>query len=424
MTSLLAINNYYYYRGGAETVFLEHNRMFEAAGWRVVPFAMTHPKNLPSPWSGHFIDEIEMGSDYSLMQKLVRVPKVIYSMEARRKLDRLLDEVRPDISHGHNIYHHISPSILGLLKRRSIPTVLTLHDLKIACPAYNMLAPDGICERCKGGRLYNVLVHRCIKQSAALSAVVMMESVLHRLIGSYRDCVDRFVVPSRFYIEKFTEWGMPREAFRYVPNFVDVARYEPRYQPGEEFLYFGRLSREKGVATLIRAVAKAGCSRAIVGTGPQLEELTILADELKAKVRFLGYRTGNDLHEAVKNARAVVLPSEWYENAPMTVLEAYALGKPVLGASIGGIPELIREKETGLTFISGDVDSLAAALSAMMGNSAALEDMGRHGRDYVQENFTAVRYMERISGIYRELGVSAPASMPANATGALTGMAS
>src|SRR5580692_10601183 len=156
---------------------------------------MQDPKNHPTPWSRYFIDDLEMQGAYSPLQKLSRLPKVIYSLEARRKLAALIDNVRPDIAHGHNIYHHISPSILGLLKRRGIPTVLTLHDLKIACPAYNMLAPDGVCERCRGGRLYNVLLHRCIKGSTALSAVVMIESVVHRMLGSYRRYVDRFIVP-------------------------------------------------------------------------------------------------------------------------------------------------------------------------------------------------------------------------------------
>jgi glycosyltransferase involved in cell wall biosynthesis len=232
LSTLLAINNYYYPRGGSETIFFEHNRMLEALGWRVVPFSMRHPGNLPSPWSEYFIDDLEMHGDYSLLEKLTRVPKVIYSFEARRRLGQLLDRVCPDVAHAHNIYHHISPSILGLLKRRGVPTVLTLHDLKIACPAYNMLARDGVCERCRGGKLYNVVTHRCIGGSALMSAVVGLEALLHKLLGSYRRCVDLFVVPSRFYIDKFCEWGMPRALFRHIPNFVDLSGHEPRFTPG------------------------------------------------------------------------------------------------------------------------------------------------------------------------------------------------
>jgi len=409
MQTLLSINNYYYYRGGAETVFLEHNKMFEALGWNVVPFSMKHPRNLETPWARYFVEEIEFGEHYSISEQLVRVPKVIYSVEARRNLSRLLDDVRPRLCHAHNIYNHISPSILGLLKRRGIPIVLTLHDLKIACPAYNMLAPDGICERCRGGRLYNVLVHRCIKGSTALSAVMMVEALLHRVLGSYRNCVNRFVVPSRFYINKFSEWGMPTSKFRYVPNFVAAEHYRPQFYPGTAFVYFGRISPEKGLATLIRATAAAQTQLIVVGSGPDLQKMRRLATELNADVSFLGFLTGEPLHEVVRSARAVVLPSEWYENAPMIVLEAYALGKPVIGAEIGGIPELIRDNETGVCFASGDEGSLCAALRRVIAlPNVEVEGMGRSARRLVETEFTATLYRNRILEIYRELGVQGP----------------
>jgi glycosyltransferase involved in cell wall biosynthesis len=416
MTTLLSINNYYYYRGGAETVFLEHNKLFCESGWNVVPFSMKLPQNLESGWSRYFVDDIEFGEQYSLREKLIRLPKAIYSFEARRNLTRLLDETRPDICHAHNIYHHISPSILSLLKQRAVPVVLTLHDLKIACPSYNMLASDGICERCRGGKLYNVLVHKCIKNSTVLSAVAMVEAVLYRLLGTYGKCVGRFVVPSRFFIEKLCDWGWPQSMFRHVSNFVDVTRYRPQYAPGNAFLYLGRLSREKGLTTLVRAVATSRSRLLLAGTGPQLTELRGLAAQLDADVTFLGYLTGDSLHEAIRSARAVVLPSECYENAPMSMLEAYALGKPVVGARIGGIPELIHEEETGLGFVSGNVASLSAALRDISGRpDAAIEDMGRRGRLWVEEEFTAALYRDRILSIYRELGASTPIDRQAQA---------
>src|SRR5882757_7124545 len=406
MPRLLAINNYYYDRGGSEAIFFAHNRMLEELGWNVIPFSMQHASNLSTPWSEYFIDDLEMNGDYSLLEKLARVPKVIYSFEARRRLGRLLDRARPDIAHAHNIYHHISPSILGLLKRRGIPTVLTLHDLKIACPAYNMLAPDGVCERCKGGKLYNVVRNRCINGSAAMSLVVMMEAAVHKLLGSYRHCVDAFIVPSRFYIEKFTEWGMPASMFRYVPNFVDVQRYTPHPESGDAFLYFGRVIRQKGVATLIRAAAAAQSKLLIAGTGPQMEEMRALAVTLNADVTFLGHLGGQQLHDVIRSCRAVVLPSEWYENAPVSLLEAYALGKPVIGARIGGIPELIRENETGVSFSSGDERSLGAVLADMAARpDAQLAEMGKAGRRWVTEDFTVARYRHRIMAVYRDLGV-------------------
>jgi glycosyltransferase involved in cell wall biosynthesis len=402
--TLLSINNYHYLRGGAETVFFAHNSLLREAGWTVVPFAMKHPRNLPSPYDEYFVDEIEFGEGYGLVGKLQRLPKVIYSFEARRKLDALLSATRPDVAHGHNIYHHLSPSILGLLRSRGIPTVLTLHDLKIACPAYNMLAADGVCERCRGGQLHNVVTRRCIKGSTALSGIAWFEAVLHRLLGSYTRSVDRFVVPSRFYIEKFASWGMERERFVHVPNFVDARAFAPSYDPGTRFLYFGRLSREKGLPTLIRAAGRAGVALDIAGTGPQEGELRQLAAATGATVSFLGHLGGQALHDAVRASRAVVLPSEWYENAPMSLLEAYALGKPVIGSAIAGIPELVREGLTGALFPAGDAVALSGVLRRFADAPAGdIAGWGRSARTWVEAEFSPARYRQRIDALYAGL---------------------
>jgi glycosyltransferase involved in cell wall biosynthesis len=366
---------------------------------------MRHPRNLPSPWSGYFVDEIEFGGDYSFAQKLVRLPKVIYSMEARARLGQLIDTIRPDICHAHNVYHHLSPSILGLLKARGIPTVMTLHDLKLACPAYNMLASDGVCERCRGGKLHNVLVHRCIKGSAALSAVVFAEAVVHRLLRTYERCVDRFIVPSQFYLDKLCEWGFDRSRFVHIPNFVDTGTYREDFTPGRSFVYVGRLSREKGIATLIEATSQSRCALTVVGTGPQREELQRLAEARGANVTFTGFLSGEELHATMRNARAMVLPSECYENAPMSILEAYALGTPCIGARIGGVPELIREGETGYCFEPGDAAGLAATMDRIASApDQDVEQMGRRARRWVEEDFSAATYQARVLDLYRQWG--------------------
>lgn len=400
---LLSINNYHYRRGGAEVVFLEHNRLFEEIGWDVVPFAMHHPENLPSPYAEHFVDEIEFGRDYGVFDKAARAAKVIYSREAKAKVRRLVERTRPTIAHAHNIYHHISPAILPALKEAGLPLVLTVHDLKLACPSYKMLVGDKICERCRGGRVHNVVVHRCIKGSLALSGLVMAETLVHRALGLY-EAVDRFVVPSRFYIDKFAEWGWSRDRFVHIPNFVDAAAFRPAEEAGRGFLYFGRLSPEKGLDTLIRAAASSRQPVALAGTGPIADDLRALAAEVGAEVRFLGHLTGEALHDAVRAARAVVLPSTWYENAPISLMEAYALGRPVIGARIGGIPELIREGETGSTVRPGDEAALAAELARVAAlPDAAVAAMGAAGRAWVEAEFTAAAYRDRLLTLYASL---------------------
>ena len=407
MPTLLSINNYYYRRGGAEVVFLEQNRLFEEIGWQVVPFAMQHSKNLPSVWQDYFIDEIEFGNDYSLAEKIVNTGKIIYSFEARKKIAALAEKTQPDIAHAHNIYHHISPAIFGKLKAMGIPTVLTLHDLKIACPSYEMLTHDGICERCKGGAIWNVALHKCIKQSRVLSSVIMMESAIQRLLGCYSQDVDRFVTPSRYYLEKLVEWGWPRERFTYIPNFVDAREFVPNDNVGKAFVYFGRLGPEKGLVTFIKAIALAGAKGWLVGTGPLEQKLRELAQSLNADVEFLGFKTGQDLADAISGARAMVLPSEWYENAPMSVMEAYALERPLIGADIGGIPELVKVGETGVLFPSGDAEALAERLREFSALSDAdILAMGKAGRRWVEQDFTAARYRERLVELYASMGVA------------------
>lgn len=406
MPRLLSINNYFYRRGGAEVVFLEQNRLFEEIGWQVVPFSMRHPKNLSSPWQDWFVDEIEFGESYSLPKKMADATKIIYSFEARRKVADLVKHGQPVVAHAHNVYHHISPAIFSRLKALHVPTVLTLHDLKIACPAYKMFTHDGVCERCKGGAVWNVTTHRCVKESLLLSAVIMLETTAHRLLGCYSRHVDRFVVPSRFYLEKFVEWGWPRERFSYIPNFVDAAHLQPKGVPGHAFVFFGRLGPEKGLKTFIHALALAGAKGWIVGTGPEETGLKELVSQTGADVEFLGYRKGEALFGAIRGARAMVLPSEWYENAPMSVMEAYALERPVIGAAIGGIPELIREGETGAVFPSGDAEALAARMTEFMQKSDDdILAMGKAGRCWVEEDFTAARYRERLIDLYRGMGV-------------------
>lgn len=401
---LLSINNYYYRRGGAEVVFLEHNRLLEGAGWQVTPFAMKHPRNLPTASEQYFVDEIEFGNSYGMLGNVSRGAKIIYSFEAKRKIRSLIDDRRPVIAHAHNIYHHISPSIFPELKAAGIPTVMTLHDLKLACPAYTMRSEGKVCELCKGGRIHNVLVNRCIKGSLALSGLVFVETAVHRMLGVYSRNVDRFVSPSRFLIEKLVEWGWPRERFAYIPNFVDAGAVVPQRGAGRGFLYFGRLAPEKGLDVLIRAAARANVKLALAGTGPEEGTLRALAEREGTEVRFLGHLGGDDLSRAISEARAVVMPSTWYENAPLMILEAYAHARPVVGSAIGGIQELIREGETGFFVPPSEVEPLADALAriASMPDDEVMR-LGEAGRSWVEREFSPEVYRSRILELYQSL---------------------
>lgn len=406
MPKMLNINTYHYRRGGSDVVYFEHAKLMENEGFDPAFFAMHHPKNEATPWSRFFIDELEFGHAYSLTQKLTMAAKAIYSFEAQKKLRQLLTEFKPDVAHLHCIYHHLSPSILPVLHKAGVPVVMTAHDLKIACPAYKMLNATGICERCNQGSVLNVIKHRCVRGSLAASTIVALESGLQRSLQLYRRYLTKIVVPSQFFIEKFVEWGWPREQFVYIPNYVDVESFTPDYTPGDYFLYFGRLAPEKGVGTLISAAAQAGVRLKIAGTGPEQEALHLHNTQLGNPAEFLGFQSGEALHNLVRKSRAVVLPSEWYENAPMSILESMAMGKPVVGADIGGIPELINTS-TGWVFNSGSVLQLAELMKAINDMpDPHLQTMGLHARQRVESNFNKFNYVALMRELYRGLGVS------------------
>lgn len=407
MTGLLNINTYHYRRGGADVVSFEHMRLFAERGWPVAAFAMHHPANEPSPWSRHFVEEIEYGRPYPWPKKIRKAGQAIYSVEARRNLAGLLDVFPAGIAHLHNIYHHISPSILPLLKQRGLRTVMTAHDLKLACPAYRMHDGRAVCERCRSGFLLSCTLNRCLHGSLALSALVTVESSVHRLLGLYRRHLDAIVCPSRFYRDTLIAWGWPADRLVPIPNPVrGLGGPVAPVPPGRHVLYFGRLSAEKGLATLIRAAAAAGVRVVLAGEGPERSALERLAAACGADVVFRGRLDAAALAAEIDAARACVLPSEWYENAPMSLVEAAARGRITIGSDIGGIPEMIRPGETGFLFKTGSLADLAARLRAVADlPDARLHAMGMAAAAFVRGAFGDAGYVAAMTDLYRSLGV-------------------
>ena len=404
--TLLALNSYHYRRGGADVAYLDQSELFRRNGWEVASFSMNHPQNLPSPWQRYFVKEIEFGRKYSRLRMLENAAKSIYSVEAVAKVRALVRKVRPDVAHAHNIYHHLSPSVLGAVKGEGVPVFMTLHDLKLLCPARTMWSHGEICEACKGGRLRNVVARRCMKGSLALSSLIYVESSVHQGLRTYQRNVDKLIAPSQFVLGKFLEWGWPAEQLVHIPNFVDAARFTPNFSAGRAFLYFGRLSDEKGLTTLVKAAALARAPLWLVGSGPEEQGLRSLAESLGADVTFYGFKTDDALWNLVRAARVVVVPSECYENAPMSILEAYSLGKPVIGARIGGIPEMVRDEETGCLFESQNVDELARVLDRVAGVAdAIIERWGAQARRWIEQEYSSARYYERLVDLYSQYGV-------------------
>lgn len=406
MPKLLNMNAYHYRRGGSDAVYLEHGALFEKNGWESGYFAMHHPDNLPTPWSRYFAREIELAHDYPIWRKLQIAKEVIHSNEHVRAINALLDEFPADIAHVHILRHHVAANIFPAMQKRGVKIVMTAHELKLLCPAYRMHDGKNICEACKPNAVWNCTTKRCMHGSLALSGLITVESAFHRAMGYYRKHIDRVICPSRFYLEKHVEWGWPREKLVYIPNDFVVPEIDGITPPGDYLLYFGRLSFEKGLATTVKACARAGMPLHICGEGPEEPALRALAAQTGADVTFHGRLGGTALFDIVRGSRATVLASEWYENAPKSVLESFGLGKPVVGAAIGGITEMIDEGRTGWLFPSGDADALAAVLGRVMATSdERLLEMGAAAAAFARGEFSTALYFKRMEALYAELGV-------------------
>ncbi len=421
---VIQVNKFHYVKGGAERYYLDLSAALARAGHEVNHLAMAHSRNLPSKQGDAFVREVDYRARHSLGEKVRQGIDSIYNREAARCARLLAGNGSRPVVHLHNIYHQLSPSVVLAFAGAGVPMVQTLHDYKLVCPAYLLLTQGSICERCRGGRYFEAVRRRCLLDSRGASLTGAAEAYLHGILGTYGR-IARFLCPSRFLLEKVASFGIPREKLLHLPYFLPLERYRPgpphvRKGPAVG-IYVGRLSREKGVATLIEAVASLPADRVrldVLGEGPLLESLEerVRRSCPDGRIRFLGYRTGEDLHEAIRGSDFAVVPSEWYENLPFSILEPFALGRPVVGARIGGIPELVVDGVTGRLFESGDSRSLADALLWMTSPEADLGGMGENARRRIVEEHAEGPHLERLLSVYREVGGG-----PAHGSGALSG---
>lgn len=380
---LLLINKFYHDigpAGGVGRYLVQEEEDLLAAGWEVIPFAMADEHARPSPWDKHFVKAHDYSKPSFGSGAIGGAMSLIWNREAARNLEALIRETKPDIAHLHNIYHHLSPSILPVLARHGIPVVMTLHDLRLLCPAIHMLRLDGVCERCKGGRFHHAVLGKCVKGSRAASVLAAVETFHQRVRGFYPRLVARFLCPSKFIRDKYIEWGYPAEKLQHFPNFVDLEAWHPNHVPQVEqkdsYLYFGRISREKGLRTLLEAqalweegyrsgtIAEPPLRLRLAGSGPCEENLRAFAAQKKLQtLDLLGNLDRQTLLAEMGRAKFSVIPSECYENGPMAALESLAAGLPVAGSDIGGIPEMIIHGETGIIMESANPEAIMMGLN-------------------------------------------------------------
>jgi glycosyltransferase involved in cell wall biosynthesis len=361
---ILQINKFHYLRGGSERYYLGLIDLLKNNGDEVMEFSMKHESNLPSAYREYFIENVNFQKT-SVKDAL----KFIYNWDAVRKLKKLLDKERPDIAHLHNIAHQLTPQIIEVLKERNIPVVQTLHDYKLICPNYSLYANGKFCNECKGGKYYNCFLSKCMHNSYAKSFLAVVEAYLYKYKKTY-DKVDLFIAPSQYMKDMCVDFGIDPNRIRVLNNFIDPEkfRYIEKCETGDYLLYFGRLSWEKGVYTLISAMKELKDEKLkIVGSGPEYQNLkkSIESEGLDDRVELCGPKYGEELKKILNCSKAVILPSIWPENYPYTLLEALSCGKPIIASNTGGIPEIVEDGVSGFLFEPGNSADLAVKINQL-----------------------------------------------------------
>jgi len=401
-----------HFRGdGVSTYTFNLAELLRSHGHDVAFFAMQDERNLPDPNADLFVSPIdfaELNRARSIATGVRVMKRSIYSWEARAKFGRLLQRVRPDVVHIQSLHGHITPSILAEARRRRIRVVWTLHDYKLVCPNTHLLidATQATCESCSGGAFYQAALRRCKKGSVLASLVAMAEAYAHRWLR-IQSQVDHFIAPSAFLRHKVVEMSsLEAERISHLPYFLPEDAFRPSRGPGEYLLFLGRVTAIKGVRALVAAMRAVPAARLkIVGRVEEsLREW--LGGELPPNVEYLGPRFGQELIGLIDGARTVVVPSVWYENQPFSILESFAARCPVIASDLGGMTELVPQRERGLLVPPGDVGALAQAIRTVLNEPESLVRWGEQAFQYARREHAGTEHYERLLRIYEGNHVS------------------
>ena len=399
---ILHVNKFFDRRDGVDIYLDQLMRHQAERGHEVHVLATRAPTNVQTPDERYFVHRFNYAKSDGIREDIKKASAFLWNREAMRAMDRMLREIRPDLIHLHNIYHHLTTSILAPIRTSGIRCVQTLHDLKLACPNYSMFTQGSVCERCKGGRYWNAVTHGCLSPSLPANVLGSCEMALSKINQAYEKTVYRFIAPSEFLKAKMIEWGEPAAKFTLVRNPAVVAS-SPSPRGGGYILGVGRLAAIKGFETLIRAAARVPTiSVRLAGTGPDEDRLKHLARSLGAtNVMFLGFVHPTILDDLRANADAVVVPSICYENSPLALLEALGDGIPVLASAIGGIPELVTDGVEGLLAVPGNVDAWVANLQTFQSLSEERRrEMGLKGQERIRTSHGWTEHVAKLDQVY------------------------
>lgn len=398
---VLLVNKFHYLKGGSEKYYFELGELLKSHGHEVAYFSMEDEKNISTGDKEYFVEKLDLNTGSKL-----KAFDVIYSKKNKKKMEEALDDFKPDIVHLNNFQRQLSASIINPIKKRNIPIIYTAHDVQAICPAISMLDNNQeICEKCMGGKYSNCFKNKCNKGSTLKSLLGAIEGKYYRNNKIYTDKLDAIITPSKFYAEKFVQDGVRNEKIYPIHNYINTSEYDISRQNDGYALYVGRLSREKGILNLISAFENIkGGKLYIAGNGSEKENIErfIKDKSLNDRIQLLGFLNKDEVKDRIRKATMIIIPSIWYENCPYSALETIAIGKPIVGANIGGIPELIIDEKTGLLFQYDDVSELTMKIEELFNDNDKAEELGNNAKKFAKEEFNKEKYYDSLMNIYNK----------------------
>lgn len=394
---VLLVNKFHYIKGGSERYYFTLAETFAKIGYEVIYFAMINEKNYDCAQSNYFVSNASTTGGFK--SKLNMIMHIAYKKEAYQKMKSLCESEKPDLVILNLVHKQLTCSVIDAIKtyNKNLPIFWTMHDLICVCPAYTMLDGKGnICEKCLHGDFSNCKKNNCAHGSKMMSILSTYEANIIKKKGWY-NMIDLFICPSNFYKNKLIEANFTKSKIEWIRNPLPLdTKYELNNHDDKYILFFGRLSKEKGIKTLIDAMKDKNYNLKVLGTGPLANELNeyVKSNNID-NVELCGFKSGEELTNYVRNSRCVVLPSEWYENGPYSAMEAMALGKPLIVSNLGGLPELVDNCVNGYIFM--DKKELSDSIDNMIAlNDEEYTKMCEASLKRAKESFNPEEYVNKL----------------------------
>lgn len=408
---ILLVNNNFSNTGGADVYTYAVGNMLRDKGHEVFFFASDKQPYFEPEYK--YSDFFPENVDYKNLSKTELVKQAFnpyYNFDAEKKMSDFIDLIKPDVVHCNCIFFNLTPSILRACYKKNIPVVMTLHGPQLICPSVKMMYKSKeYCKDsfCASGNPLPCIMNKCLDNSLLKSTAITAEYLFRKVHGLYGK-ISAYICPSVAMSKLAAKSGIPDSKLAVINNFVDEAKFkfQPDFQSGKYFLFVGRLSNEKGCHYLLEAMKRLdkSVSLHIVGTGDDEANLIKQAQDLKLdNVKFLGFLQGAELENQYRHCISTILPCNWFENFPTTIIESFVYGKPVIASNVGGITEMLENGKNGLVFEPGNVEELAFAMDTLNKDKKMSANMGKNGRMKAESSYRAEFYYSKLMNIYNNV---------------------